>query len=75
MTERDEITRSNDYVLIVLDTFNDQRRAYAFSVNPFEVQQDGIWLEGGSSGSHGGGGGGGGGGFSRPPIDDNPDFI
>ena len=78
MTERDEVTRSNDYVRIVLDTFNDQRRAYAFSVNPFGVQQDGIWLEGGSSGGrHGGGrgGGGGGGGFSRPPIDDNPDFI
>ena len=80
MTERDEVTRSNDYVRVVLDTFNDQRRAYAFSVNPYGVQQDGIWLEGGSSGGHGGrgggrGGGGGGGGFRRPPIDDNPDFI
>jgi len=68
MTERDEVTRSNDYVRVILDTFNDQRRAYAFSVNPFGVQQDGIWLEGGSSGYRGGG-------FNRPPIDDNPDFI
>ena len=73
MTERDEVPRSNDYVRVVLDTFNDQRRAYAFSVNPYGVQQDGIWLEGGGGGGHGGGGGGGG--FSRPPIDDNPDFI
>ncbi len=76
MTERDEVTRSNDYVRVILDTFNDQRRAYAFSVNPFGVQQDGIWLEGGSGGRGGRhGGGGGGGGFNRPPIDDNPDFI
>jgi hypothetical protein len=73
MTERDEVTRSNDYVRVILDTFNDQRRAYAFSVNPYGVQQDGIWLEGGSSGHRGGGSFGGS--FSRPPIDDNPDFI
>ncbi len=38
MTERDQVTRSNDYVRVVLDTFDDQRRAYAFSVNPFGVQ-------------------------------------
>ena len=74
MTERDQVTRSNDYVRVILDTFNDQRRGYAFSVNPYGVQQDGIWLEGGSSGRRGGGRFGGGG-FSRPPIDDNPDFI
>ncbi len=77
MAERDQVTRSNDYVRVILDTFNDQRRAYAFSVNPFGVQHDGIWLEGGGRGGRGGGGrfGGGGGGFQRPPIDDNPDFI
>ena len=77
MAERDELTRSDDYVRVILDTFNDQRRAYAFSVNPFGVQEDGIWLEGGSGGRSGRGAGGGGvtGGFSRPPIDDNPDFI
>ena len=75
MAERDEVTRSNDYVRIVLDTFNDQRRAYAFAVNPFGVQHDGIWLEGGGGGRRGGGRFGGGGGFQRPPIDDNPDFI
>lgn len=83
MAERDQVTRSNDYVRVVLDTFDDQRRAYSFSVNPYGVQQDGIWLEGGSGGrggrggggGFGGGGFGGGGGGGRPPIDDNPDFI
>ncbi len=63
MAERDQVTRSNDYVRVVLDTFDDQRRAYSFSVNPYGVQQDGIWLEGGSGGRGGRGGGGGGGGF------------
>lgn len=64
--ERDSFTRSDDYVRIVLDTFDDQRRAYVFSVNPLGVQHDGIWNEGGSSGRRGGFG---------PPVDDNPDFL
>lgn len=63
MAERDEFDRSDDYIRFVLDTFNDQRRAYVFSVNPFGVQHDGIWNEGGG-GRHMG-----------PPIDDNPDFL
>jgi uncharacterized protein DUF5916 len=71
MAQRDLLSRSDDYVRLVLDTFNDRRRAYVFSVNPYGVQQDGIWLEGG---------GGGGGMFGRrrgfgPPIDDNPNLI
>ena len=28
---------------IILDTFNDERRAFAFQVNPFGVQMDGIY--------------------------------
>jgi hypothetical protein len=72
MAERDQLTMSDDYVRLVLDTFNDQRRAYVFSVNPFGVQQDGIWLEGGGGGSSMFGGRRGGHG---PPIDDNPDMI
>ncbi|MEQ9398821.1 MAG: DUF5916 domain-containing protein [Longimicrobiales bacterium] len=64
--ERDSFTRSDDYVRVVLDTFNDQRRAYVFSVNPMGVQHDGIWNEGGSAGRRGGFG---------PPVDDNPDFL
>ncbi|GMV07336.1 MAG: hypothetical protein AMXMBFR53_36110 [Gemmatimonadota bacterium] len=66
LAERDGYTRSDDYIRFVLDTFNDQRRAYVFSVNPLGVQHDGIWNEGG---------GGRGGGMFGPPIDDNPDFL
>lgn len=63
MAQRDEFDRSDDYVRIILDTFNDHRRAYVFSVNPLGVQQDGIWNEGGG-GHHFG-----------DPIDSNPDFL
>ena len=66
MGERDGFDRSDDYVRILLDTFNDQRKAYVFSVNPLGVQHDGIWNEGGSTGRRGGFG---------PPIDSNPDFL
>lgn len=34
---------SDDRIGIVLDTFNDQRRAYQFFVNPLGVQQDSIF--------------------------------
>lgn len=65
LAERDEFDRSDDYIRFILDTFDDQRRAYVFSVNPLGVQHDGVWNEGG---------GGRMGGF-RDPIDDNPDFL
>ena len=39
LTDRDGIWR-NDYVGVILDTFNDQRRAYHFLVNPLGVQGD-----------------------------------
>jgi len=39
--DRDNV-RNNDQVGIVLDTFNDQRRAYEFYVNPYGVQMDAI---------------------------------
>ena len=64
LAERDKFGRSDDYVRFVLDTFDDQRRAYVFSVNPLGVQHDGIWTEGGRGGR----------GFG-PPIDDNPNFL
>ncbi|MFT5433514.1 MAG: hypothetical protein ACI9OJ_004220, partial [Myxococcota bacterium] len=66
LSERDSYTRSDDYVRFVLDTFDDARRAFVFTVNPLGVQHDGIWNQGGSSGRRGGFG---------PPIDDNPDFL
>ena len=45
VARRDAIT-ADDYVAIYLDTFNDQRKAYALLFNPLGVQQDGIFTEG-----------------------------
>jgi len=61
LTERDGYGRSDDYVRIILDTFNDQRRAFVFMVNPYGVQGDGLWVEGG--------------GGRGDPIDWSPDFL
>ena len=66
LTERDSGVFEDDWVRITLDTFRDNRQAYAFYVNPLGIQADGLWIEGGE--------GSGGGGFG-PPIDFNPDFI
>jgi len=65
LTERDQSTRVDDWVRIMLDTFDDQQQAYAFFVNPYGIQTDGTWLEsleplGGPTG---------------PKVDFNPDFI
>ena len=62
LSERDGFRRSDDYVQIVLDTFDDQRRAYVFMVNPLGVQGDGLWVEGGGRGF-------------GDPIDWAPDFL
>ncbi len=40
--DRDQIDR-DDRVGVILDTFNDERRAYEFYVNPFGVQSDSIY--------------------------------
>lgn len=40
--DRDQISR-DDRVGVILDTFNDERRAYEFYVNPFGVQSDSIY--------------------------------
>ena len=36
----------DDFVSIQIDTFRDQRRAYAFSANPLGIQNTGVWIEG-----------------------------
>ncbi len=70
LADRDKIT-NDDHVQIILDTFNDNRRAFVFAVNPLGIQSDGVRSEGGGGRMMmmmmmmGGGGGGGGGGFSR----------
>jgi YD repeat-containing protein len=45
VAKRDNIW-DDDYVGILFDTFNDQRRAYEFNFNPLGIQADGIWTEG-----------------------------
>jgi len=60
LTQRDGYGRSDDYIRFILDTFDDQRRAFVFQVNPLGIQGDGLWVEG----SRG-----------RDPIDWNPDFL
>ena len=67
LSERDSFVFSDDYVRFIIDTFDDQRRAYVFTINPLGVQHDGLWNEGG--------GGGHGRGKFGSPIDQNPDFL
>lgn len=74
---RDNIT-SEDNIQLLLDTYNDQRRAFVFGVNPLGVQQDGT-----RSDQFGGGAGGfsatGGGNRNMNPLDGNvdlnPDYV
>ena len=70
--DRDQSWR-DDNVTVYFDPFLDQQRAYAFSVNGYNVQGDEIINARGRSGRGGGGrggggGGGGGGGFRRSGI-------
>jgi hypothetical protein len=75
--DRDNIG-SDDQVQILLDTYNDRRRAFLFGVNPFGVQQDGIRSDqysGGAGGTFTGGGGVGGMNILDGNVDLNPDFV
>jgi len=45
MTRREDIF-SDDSVEIMIDTFHDARRGYAFTANPFGIQWDALWTEG-----------------------------
>ena len=62
--DRDKIS-NDDRVILYLDTFNDQRRAFMFGVNALGVQLDGVRTEGASSATSMFGG----------SIDYNPDFY
>jgi Domain of unknown function (DUF5916) len=62
--DRDNL-RSEDEVVVYLDTFNDRRRAYFFGSNPLGVQDDGVRSEGGFSASS----------FASGTVDRNPDFL
>ncbi|HEX7774506.1 MAG TPA: DUF5916 domain-containing protein [Pyrinomonadaceae bacterium] len=45
VAKRDDIF-NDDYVGVLFDTFNDQRRAYELFFNAFGIQADGIYAEG-----------------------------
>ena len=70
LADRDNIDR-DDQVQLLLDTFNDHRRALLFAVNPLGAQQDGVRSEG-NAGSAGGVSAG----FRFDGVVDlNPDFV
>jgi hypothetical protein len=46
LSDHDNVA-SDDYVAIVLDTFNDQNRAFVFFCNPLGVQMDELFSDGG----------------------------
>jgi len=45
MVRREQIL-DDDFVVLDLDTFHDQRRSYQFWSNPLGVQSDNLWTEG-----------------------------
>ena len=47
--DRDKIT-GDDHIRLLIDTFNDKRRAFSFAVNPFGVQSDGTFSDNASGG-------------------------
>jgi hypothetical protein len=64
VADRDNLD-TDDRVTIFLDTFNDRRRAFFFTVNPLGAQEDGVRSEGGfTAGTLVGG-----------TTDKSPDFI
>jgi len=70
LADRDNIA-TDDNVQILLDTFNDRRRALLFAVNPLGVQQDGVRSEG-LAGAAGGQNAG----FRFDGVVDlNPDYV
>jgi hypothetical protein len=70
LADRDRIG-SDDYIQILLGTFNDGRQASVFAVNPYGVQSDGSLVETGSTQGNG---------FNnavvkRESADLSPDFV
>lgn len=71
LAARDKID-ADDYIQLLLDPFNDRRRAFVFGVNPLGAQADGVRTEGFSAPTPRGQTFG-----SNPPanIDLSPDFV
>jgi hypothetical protein len=72
LADRDRIT-ADDHVQIMLGTFNDQRQAFVFAVNPLGVQADGTLNEG--QGVQRGSGTLGSGSGARDPADLSANFV
>src|SRR5438093_1401259 len=70
LADRDNIG-ADDNIQILLDTFNDRRRASLFEVNPLGVQQDGVRSEG----IAGAAGGANAGGRFDGVVDVDPDYV
>ncbi|HTR19698.1 MAG TPA: DUF5916 domain-containing protein [Gemmatimonadales bacterium] len=70
LAQRDNIS-NDDNVEILLDTYNDHRRALLFAVNPLGVQQDGVRTEGQDAMA----GGASAGGRFDGVVDVNPDYV
>jgi Domain of unknown function (DUF5916)/Carbohydrate family 9 binding domain-like len=49
MTRREDVF-SDDSAEIMIDTFHDARRGYAFAANPYGIQWDALWTEGTNAG-------------------------
>jgi len=47
--DRRENIFDDDYVELLLDTFEDKRHGFVFDVNPLGVQADGLWTDGNGS--------------------------
>ncbi len=46
VAKRDNVLGVDDSIRVLLDTFNDQRKAYVMVFNPLGIQQDGVRTEG-----------------------------
>jgi hypothetical protein len=64
VADRDNLD-ADDRVTIYLDTFNDRRRAFFFTVNPLGGQEDGVRTEGGYTAAS----------LQVGTTDKNPDFL
>ena len=49
LAARDRID-SDDYIQLLIDPYNDRRRAFIFGMNPLGVQSDGTRTDGGARG-------------------------
>ncbi|HYR30431.1 MAG TPA: DUF5916 domain-containing protein [Gemmatimonadales bacterium] len=70
LADRDNID-ADDRVQLLLDTYDDHRRAWLFAVNPLGIQEDGVWSDGVEASA----GGPQAGGRFDATIDLNPDYV